>query len=990
MTIIKIDNFGGELPSVSPRALPATAGQVNKNLYARTTEFRPLGSDTAEATLTVTNPTTIFRYRNSWLASTAAISFVRGQVNGDARDSLYYSFNDGTTPPRVLDSSVSLPPASLATAGRQLGVPAPTHAPGAEVQVQDELSVDELPEMRAAALVNIRAAFDASFTVSYQGNAIAPAEPSSSQIGWVAHGAAGMPSVAAHQWNLLVPMNGSVPAAGFEFIQHQRFGGRQVTYSGVSYWAVPMELFAPVKQIYEPALRDALEAVKDPYDDTKFVFDPDRSGGTPEIDSIVASSDAYWSADQQPYLALLNDALSRTSVIKATLDNTVDGIPAAFYRSTTFESALASLVGTGNTGDGIVRTAFQAQKFAEENPLTGDMSFAYTLDHRYYSWQGGSEGQRPSNVRADTLACITTDSLGRKTFNADKFRNTFLAGFEGIIALRPAEVRSILRARLTEVVEYCIEPWLSFFSPGNLVELSRQAEVDRGAALYDAMQAAKVALNRLRDLSTDRSAQTAAAAENAFNLGPALRLVQAAVARIVETRFYLCTYVNDRGEESSPSPVSIEATLDQNDSVLVTCPKPTAGRNITAVRIYRSNAGSGSAAFQYLTELNNGAALYFSAYPDVATAYAADNQGLTQAEYAEVHYRKHGYIEKRQSPDALAKATPVTDTYWNTAANLQYTDRKLAADLQEVIPSTTWMEPPANLRGLIGMPNGIMAGFFDSTVCFCEPYTPYAWPVEYQIATEDRVVAMAVFGQTLVVGTTGFPYFISGADSASMSAQKLDSRQACVSARSMIAVDGGVVFASPDGLCLASGSGIRVLTEQIFTRDEWQKRSPSTMSCAYHDGVAYLQCTEAGAPACYALDPVAGKLGRVDVTATAFYSDLSTDTLYAANGAAVAGLFRGTARTGYWKSKRVVMPQHTGFAWLAVESDFESPVTVKWTGWVQPSNEATKETDTVEVTSRQPVRLPARRFLEHEIEVQSAARINAVTLASSGDELRGV
>ena len=40
MTIIKIDNFGGELPSVSPRALPATAGQVNKNLYARTTERR--------------------------------------------------------------------------------------------------------------------------------------------------------------------------------------------------------------------------------------------------------------------------------------------------------------------------------------------------------------------------------------------------------------------------------------------------------------------------------------------------------------------------------------------------------------------------------------------------------------------------------------------------------------------------------------------------------------------------------------------------------------------------------------------------------------------------------------------------------------------------------------------------------------------------------------------------------------------------------------
>ena len=144
------------------------------------------------------------------------------------------------------------------------------------------------------------------------------------------------------------------------------------------------------------------------------------------------------------------------------------------------------------------------------------------------------------------------------------------------------------------------------------------------------------------------------------------------------------------------------------------------------------------------------------------------------------------------------------------------------------------------LRGLVGMPNGIMAGCIDNTVAFCEPYVPYAWPVEYQVTTEFPVVGMAVFDQTLFVGTAGNPYFVTGAHSASMSAQKLDSNQACASRRSVVGVQGGVLYASPDGLCLASARGVEVVSRQLIARKDWQAMQPASMFAAEHEGVYYL------------------------------------------------------------------------------------------------------------------------------------------------------
>lgn len=415
------------------------------------------------------------------------------------------------------------------------------------------------------------------------------------------------------------------------------------------------------------------------------------------------------------------------------------------------------------------------------------------------------------------------------------------------------------------------------------------------------------------------------------------------VERFVDSRFYVTTFVTDWGEESAPSPPSDLLEVDQNDTCDLTLPAVVTGeayaaRNIVKWRIYRSNTGSQASVFQFVDEL------------------------------------------------------PVTTT--------SYTDAKKGSELGEPCPTLTWLEPAYRmdaesalvpkpvvgsdpyLRGAVAMPNGVMAAFFDNTVAFCEPYVPYAWPVEYQITTEYPVVGLGVFGQTLVICTTANPYFAYGADSASMTAQKLDANQACISAKTIASVAGGVMYASPDGLVLASQGGVRVVTEGMYSRDDWLALNPASMFGIEHDGSYYLFTqTET-----LVFGRGGTKLGTLPIVATSAYVDRLTDTLYIANGTSIQAVYGGASRrTGYWRSAKVALPTYAGLAWLQVMGDQtpSTPVTVRWYGDGNLIYTAT-------VTNILPQRLPPGRFIEHEVEVEGSVQVTSVTLASSTAELQRV
>jgi hypothetical protein len=402
------------------------------------------------------------------------------------------------------------------------------------------------------------------------------------------------------------------------------------------------------------------------------------------------------------------------------------------------------------------------------------------------------------------------------------------------------------------------------------------------------------------------------------------------ITLLEENRSYICTYVTDRGEESAPSPAADLIEVDQNDTVEITIPAAPSGRNITHFRVYRSVSTNTSAGFLYLP-------------------CAADDEGW-----------------------------PI--------GTLTITDDQKAAELQEPCPSLLWDEPPADLQGLVGGANGVMAGFRGNEFCPCIPYTPYAFPSTLRITTEWPIVGLGASGQTYFVGTRGRPYLITGADSQSLSATKLEDEQACVAKRSIVAMGGGFVYASPDGLCFASASGVRVLTTAHFDREAWQALVPSSIKAAENEGCYVFTYDTGSATGTYSLDFATGKLVKLTTVGTAFFRDAITDRLYVASGLAISAMFASaTKRTAAWKTRVVELPDHQSFAWLQVQSNFEGGGTV---AVILTKDGVTFYSPTI--SSREPVRVPAGIGLEWELEVQSACRITSVTLASTTDELKAL
>jgi hypothetical protein len=495
--------------------------------------------------------------------------------------------------------------------------------------------------------------------------------------------------------------------------------------------------------------------------------------------------------------------------------------------------------------------------------------------------------------------------------------------------------------------------------------------------------------------------------------------------RLVDTRFYVVTWVSDWGEESAPSPVSEMLTCTQWDSVTVLRPTLPAYGNVVSWRIYRTNVGNASTAFQFVKEIPVGTTIR-AAITDLAGGYAwtsdtdweriaslmilNDQNGQQYIMPTNNNHLQPGDTAGiTHTTTHLMRTRTWTGAYWAFASapagvgSNGYVDGLASVALGEVCPTVEWAEPPsvtANgattyLRGLTAGPGGTMGGFIDNFVTFCEPGYGYAWPVKYQMPLEYPVVGLGVFGQTWFVGTMGKPYLISGADPSQYVPHKLEEAQPCVSKRSIVSGEDGVFYASPDGYCYASLNGVQIITQALFAREDWQKLVPSSIFAIMHDGVLYFWFSGSGG-GCFAIDTVAKKLVRHDFMVTAVYADVVTDAVYGVKDNAIYKLFSGGRREGTWKTGRIVLPNHAAFAWLQVwgDQDPTNPAVVEWWARDIPTpanpNPALVLRKSSTIVDTLPHRLPPGKYAEHQVVVTSKSRITQVALASSTDELKQV
>lgn len=388
-----------------------------------------------------------------------------------------------------------------------------------------------------------------------------------------------------------------------------------------------------------------------------------------------------------------------------------------------------------------------------------------------------------------------------------------------------------------------------------------------------------------------------------------------------ETRFYVDTFVSAMGEEGPPGPVSGKATITiPGSSVTLALTAPTAqNSNITKRRVYRSVSGGGVADYLLVAEL------------------------------------------------------PI--------AQASFVDNRADGELGAVLETYGYTMPPDGLRGLCQMANGMCAGFAGNSLYLCEPYLPYAWPEKYRLTTEHDIVAIAAIDTTLVIGTKGYPYLAQGVSPASATTQKLSQLpQACISGRSMVAMDGVVLYASPDGLVGVGANGGQVVTEQVITRRQWRAMKPETIRAWHHEG-KYVALTDTHG---FIFDPKSGDIRELTNRWDAAVSDMESDSLYVAKGRNLH-IWRGGSdyNAEYrWRSKLFMLPDGASFSCCRVQAKDVAKVGLK----LFVDGEQLMELSPGNLVPG-AFRLPPARGRMWQVEVFGNSVVYRITLTSSMAEM---
>ena len=402
-------------------------------------------------------------------------------------------------------------------------------------------------------------------------------------------------------------------------------------------------------------------------------------------------------------------------------------------------------------------------------------------------------------------------------------------------------------------------------------------------------------------------------------VAPALTQVAGAGPTVQESRAYVYTNVTAWGEESAPSPATI-GTADATHVIQVSGfeSAPTGSYNVVKRYIYRTVSSSAGTNYYWVGEI-------------------------------------------------LSAAT-------------SFTDSVAATGIGEALVTLDWDVPPDDLAGLIALPSGALCGFSGKQVCFSVPNFPYAWPGKYRLTCDYEIVAVAPMGQGVAVLTTGYPYFINTGDPDSAQMIRVEEEAPCVSARSVVTVQGSVMYASPNGLVALSPSGTDVVTKKMFDRETWQATVDPTALFAVKWDNKYVAFKATGG---FVLD-IDGNLTTHSVDATAAYVDPQTDNLYLAVGTEIKKWNYGSALTATWKSKLYNVPAPTNFSCFQLNAVTYGNLTFKMyvNGTLAYS---------VAVTGANPYRLPAGSLQQrYEFEVVGTDQWTQLAIANSVQELKSV
>ena len=289
-----------------------------------------------------------------------------------------------------------------------------------------------------------------------------------------------------------------------------------------------------------------------------------------------------------------------------------------------------------------------------------------------------------------------------------------------------------------------------------------------------------------------------------------------------EERIYAYCRVTAYGEEGPPCPITDlpgSAFLADDTVDITKIEAIPADREIETLRVYRTVAGSeDTAEFVFVKDYT---------LPTIEGDWATGVSSGDDGEYWQFDDGSDDIIYKcvhdstSCDPDDATNGVGGSGTdYWEYYTLLDNID---TADLDtgSVCPSSDWGPPVAGLTHLQVLPSGRMMGFKGNELYFSEPFLPHAWGSD-TISFEHDIVGISFFGSTVVVLTEGYHSVGYGDDPETMTFIQLNDFCPCAAKKSIARVQNAVIFASKrDGLKIIDQDGIRTLTSNILTRDDW-------------------------------------------------------------------------------------------------------------------------------------------------------------------------
>ncbi|UFM64243.1 hypothetical protein LOS78_01850 [Paracoccus sp. MA] len=290
------------------------------------------------------------------------------------------------------------------------------------------------------------------------------------------------------------------------------------------------------------------------------------------------------------------------------------------------------------------------------------------------------------------------------------------------------------------------------------------------------------------------------------------------------------------------------------------------------------------------------------------------------------------FIAAKRIYRSQTSAAGVTDLYFIAQVGMgpgtdTFQDVWGVNDIQEPCPTKHFSTAPGNIRGLTGMPNGIMAAFRNRELLFCEPYQPHAWPESYRLYLDYEIVGMVASGTSLIVLTKGMPYIVQGLHPESMAQTKMETILPCVSADSIVDLGTSAIYASNDGLVQISEAGAQLISQSLWSKDEWDALTPSDIRAGRY-GQAYIFSfqTASGARNGYIVDPGDGQatLTRFTRWVRLFWNDPTTNDLFMLepNGTQINRFDApGAAAENFvWRSKPFRFTDPIGFSAIMIEA----------------------------------------------------------------------